>query len=202
MQRQGTANLEFSSNGGGSAEEWRFISAGRGKMLTLGNFNHSHRSTIFDYDVQVKGNLSKAGGSFKIDHPMEPTKKFLYHSFVESPDMKNIYDGVVELDQYGEATVELPRYFEALNRDFRYQLSCVGGYAPVFVKQEVEKNRFVIAGGNAGLRISWQVTGIRKDAWANKHRIPTEVEKPTSARGKYLHPELYQKVLVRQSNHP
>src|SRR5579863_5210078 len=47
----------------------------------------------FNGNVDVDGNLSKAGGSFKIDHPLDPSNKYLYHSFVESPDMKNIYDG-------------------------------------------------------------------------------------------------------------
>ncbi|MGH9844628.1 MAG: hypothetical protein ACREEM_38400 [Blastocatellia bacterium] len=69
------------------------------------------------------GTLSKGGGSFKIDHPLDPENKYLYHSFVESPDMMNIYNGVVTLDETGQAEVELPDYFSALNRDFRYQFT-------------------------------------------------------------------------------
>ena len=34
--------------------------------------------------------MSKPGGSFKIDHPVDPACKYLYHSFVESPDMMNV----------------------------------------------------------------------------------------------------------------
>jgi hypothetical protein len=41
------------------------------------------------------------------------------------------------------------------------------------------------------MKVSWQVTGIRQDAWANAHRIPVEEEKPVAERGRYLHPELY-----------
>ena len=74
----------------------------------------------FDGQVQVTGNLSKGGGSFKIDHPLDPANQYLYHSFVESPDMMNIYNGNVTLDDKGEAVVTLPGWFEALNRDFRY----------------------------------------------------------------------------------
>jgi hypothetical protein len=48
-------------------------------------------AAFFDGDVDVDGNLSKAGGSFKIDHPLDPANKYLYHSFVESPDMMNVY---------------------------------------------------------------------------------------------------------------
>jgi hypothetical protein len=97
--------------------------------------------------------------------------------------MMNIYNGVATLDYNGEATVQLPDWFEALNRDFRYQLTCVGGYAPVYVASKVSGNEFRIAGGRAGLEISWQVTGIRHDAYANAHRIPVEEEKPAKERG-------------------
>jgi hypothetical protein len=55
---------------------------------------------------------------FKIDHPLDPVQKYLYHSSVESSDSKNIYDGVIILDSNGEAVVALPEWFEALNRDF------------------------------------------------------------------------------------
>jgi len=91
--------------------------------------------------------------------------------------MMNIYNGVAVLDSRGKAVVTLPDYFEALNKDFRYQLTCIGGAAPVYVAQEINDNRFLIAGGKPGLKVSWQVTGIRHDAYANAHRIPVEVEK-------------------------
>ncbi|HKD13920.1 MAG TPA: hypothetical protein VKE71_05170 [Candidatus Angelobacter sp.] len=123
------------------------------------------------------GPLNKQAGSFKIDHPLDPDNKYLLHSFVESPDMMNIYNGVAVLDSRGKAVVTLPDYFEALNKDFRYQLTCIGGAAPVYVAQEINDNRFLIAGGKPGLKVSWQVTGIRHDAYANAHRIPVEVEK-------------------------
>ena len=140
-------------------------------------------------DLHVTGTLSKGGGSFKIDHPLDPANKFLYHSFVESPDMKNVYDGVVTLDAAGEATVSLPDWIEALNRDFRYQLTAIGSSAPdLYVKSEVKANAFSIGGGKAGQRISWLLTGIRKDAWADAHRIPVEEDKPADERGLYLHP--------------
>jgi hypothetical protein len=136
----------------------------------------------------VTGNFSKAGGSFKIDHPLDPANKFLYHSFVESPDMKNVYDGVVTLDAAGEATVSLPDWFEALNRDFRYQLTSIGSFSPLYVKSKLSDAKFSIAGGTPGQEVSWQLTGIRKDAWANAHRIPVEEDKPAAERGLYLHP--------------
>lgn len=139
--------------------------------------------------VHVLGTLSKSAGSFKIDHPLDPANQYLSHSFVESPDMMNVYNGNVMLDEKGEAWVELPEWFEALNRDFRYQLTPIGGPGPdLYIAQEVQNNRFHIAGGSAGLRVSWQVTGIRQDAYANAHRIPVEEQKPADERGLYLHP--------------
>jgi hypothetical protein len=143
----------------------------------------------FNGNVQVVGTLSKSAGSFKIDHPLDPENKYLNHSFVESPDMMNIYNGNVTLDANGEAWVELAEWFQALNRDFRYQLTPIGGPGPnLYIAQEIENNRFKIAGGEAGLKVSWQVTGIRHDAYAEAHRIQVEEDKPAEERGTYLHP--------------
>ena len=78
---------------------------------------------FFAGDVKITGNLQKSGGSFKIDHPLDPANKYLSHSFVESPEMKNIYDGVVALDENGEAEIDLPDWFAALNAS-RTELRC------------------------------------------------------------------------------
>jgi hypothetical protein len=145
----------------------------------------------FDGTVTVTGYLTKSGGGFQIDHPLDPEHKLLNHSFVESPDMKNVYDGVVVLDQLGEATVALPDWFETLNRDFRYQLTCIGGFAPVYVADEIAANSFRIAGGRVGMKVSWQVTGTRKDPWAEANRPVVEQDKPAKEQGSYLHPEVY-----------
>jgi hypothetical protein len=157
-----------------------------GRQLISGSY-----AGRFDGDVWVNGNLSKNGGSFKIDHPLDPSNKYLYHSFVESPDMKNIYDGVAILDASGEAVVTMPEWFGALNRDFRYQLTCIGGFAPVYIADEMANNQFKVGGGKPGMKVSWQVTGTRQDAWANAHRIPVEEIKPEDEHGTYLHPELF-----------
>ena len=145
----------------------------------------------FHGNVNVTGNLSKGGGGFKIDHPLDPANKYLSHSFVESSEMKNIYDGVAVLDDNGEAVVELPVWVEALNTEFRYQLTCIGGYAPVYIAEKVHDNRFKIAGGEPEMEVSWLMTGIRRDAWANAHRLSVEEDKPAEEQGYYLHPELH-----------
>ncbi len=146
----------------------------------------------FAGNVNVTGTLSKGGGSFKIDHPLDPANKYLYHSFVESPDMMNVYNGNVILNASGEAWVELPEWFEALNKDFRYQLTSIGAPGPnLYIAEEISGNRFKIAGGAPGVKVSWQVTGVRQDAFAQKNRIPVEDLKSPEDRGKYLHPEAH-----------
>ncbi|MFO8129537.1 MAG: hypothetical protein R6T99_06510 [Bacteroidales bacterium] len=147
----------------------------------------------FSGDVEVTGTLSKGGGSFKIDHPQDPANKYLYHSFVESPDMMNIYNGNVTTGARGYAEVTLPAYFESLNMDFRYQLTVIGEFAQAIVKEEISGSRFTIQTDKPNVKVSWQVTGIRKDPWAQANRIQTEVEKTDIEKGRYLHPELYGK---------
>jgi hypothetical protein len=179
-------------------------------------------AAILNGKVRITGNLEKAGGSFKIDHPLDPANKYLCHSFVESPDMKNVYDGVVVLDDKGEAEIKLPDWFGTLNKDFRYQITAIGAPGPnLYIAEEIldtittstkrdgshhdndgyddsgdndnnnNGSRFKIAGGTSAMKVSWQVTGIRKDPWANAHRIQVEEDKPDKERGYYIHPNLY-----------
>jgi hypothetical protein len=143
-------------------------------------------------DVHVAGDLSASGSKpFKIDHPLDPANQYLYHYSMESSEVLNQYSGNVILDENGEAWVELPAWFETLNSDFRYQLTCVGAYAPVYIAQEIEGGRFQIAGGPGGLKISWQVTALRSDPYIERYGAPVEMEKPEGEKGTYIFPELY-----------
>jgi hypothetical protein len=78
-----------------------------------------------------------------------------------------------------------------LNRDFRYQLTVIGQFAQAIVARKITNHSFTIKTDKPNVEVSWQVTGIRQDAWANAHRIPVEQVKPESERGSYLHPELF-----------
>ena len=145
---------------------------------------------LFLGKVRVTGTLSKGGGGFEIDHPLDPQNKYLSHSFVESPDMLNVYNGNVTTDGEGNAVVRLPDYFEALNQEFCYQLTVLGQFAHAIVADEVRGNRFTIKTDKPRTKVSWQVTGIRKDPWAVANRISVETAKSGDEKGRYLHPQL------------
>jgi hypothetical protein len=156
--------------------------------------NNGLHTTMVIYEngeVYIPGTLTKGSGSFKIDHPLDPANEYLYHSFVESPDMMNVYNGNITTNKGGLAVVVMPDYFEALNRDFRYQLTVIGQFAEAIVAKKIGNNRFVIRTNKPNVEVSWQVTGIRHDAYADAHRIQVEEEKPRQEQGHYLHPELF-----------
>ncbi|MFF7701935.1 autotransporter outer membrane beta-barrel domain-containing protein [Streptomyces lydicus] len=146
----------------------------------------------FNGDVHVTGALTQGGGGFHIDHPLDPENRFLDHTFVQSPEMKNVYDGTATLDDRGTATVQLPDWFDALNENVQYQLTAIGGPAPsLHISSPVEENRFAIAGGDPGQQVCWQVTGARRDAWARTHPVVADGKKEPEERGYYLHPEAH-----------
>jgi hypothetical protein len=145
-----------------------------------------------NFAVYAFGNLTATGTkSFEIDHPLDPTGSILRHFCEEGPAPYDVYRGTVSLGADGTAWVSLPDYFGAINKDLTYQLTCVGGYAPVFVSSEVQNNRFRISGGKAGLKVSWQVTGVRNDAYVRFHGYTAEEKKPANEKGLYLSPEAY-----------
>jgi hypothetical protein len=143
----------------------------------------------FAGNVQVTGSCCGAGaGISRTDHPLNPANKYLSHAYMESPDMKTVYDGNVTTGASGEAVVALPDYVEALNRDFRYQLTIIGDeFAQARVSSKIKDNRFTIKTDKPDVEVSWQVTGIRKDAYAEAHPIAVEEDKGED-QGNYLHP--------------
>lgn len=135
-------------------------------------------NVLFRGNLSITGSLSKGGGTFVIDHPLDPENKLLYHSFVESPEALNIYDGLATFNEEGEATIRLPDYFTALNTDFHYQFFPLYDPMPnLFVQQEAMDNTVVIGGGVPGGVVSWQVTGVRHDPYIRANPIVPEVPK-------------------------
>jgi hypothetical protein len=143
--------------------------------------------------VYASGTLAAIGTkSFQIDHPLSPETHYLNHFCAEGPEPMNAYSGVVTLDARGEAWVQLPDYFEAINRDPRYTLTPIGAPMPnLHVAVKIQNNRFKIAGGAPGKEVSWRIEAVRNDLWVQRYGYQTEQEKEDAIKGKYLSPELY-----------
>ncbi len=168
---------------------------------THGVFGHatgSNKAGYFDGDALVTGDLHVGGTltagakAFRIDHPLAPKDRILNHISVESSEMLTVYSGNLVLGAAGSARVDLPSWFEALNADFRYQLTPIGAPAAgLYVAREIADNSFVVAGGAPGLKVSWQVTAVRDDPYARTDPVQIEEEKSDAERGRYLHPQAY-----------
>lgn len=156
-------------------------------------------------DLNVTGTIFAVGKDFKIDHPLDPANKYLVHASIESSEMMNIYSGNVTTDGQGEARVQLPEWFEALNTDFRYQLTVIGQFAQAIVASEIQDHRFLIRTSTSNVKVSWQVSGVRQDAYAKVHPLVVEQEKEAQLRGFYIRPELYgvpQEKRIEWARHP
>ncbi|MGA9527715.1 MAG: DNRLRE domain-containing protein [Terriglobales bacterium] len=159
----------------------------------------------FTGDINVTGRIFAGTKDFKIDHPLDPANKYLVHASVESSEMMDIYTGNVITDGQGEARVQLPDWFEALNTDFRYQLTVIGQFAQAIVSSEVKNHEFGIRSSVPNVKVSWQITGVRQDAFAKANPMVVEEEKDARLKGFYIHPELYGAPVEKQiewARHP
>jgi hypothetical protein len=163
----------------------RGVASGSGLGLSItGNSD-------FNGSLLSNGTLTAAMKGFRIDHPLEPTNKLLLHVCPESNVPLNVYSGNVATDASGNATVNLPDYFMAINKDLRYQLTCVNDFANAIVSEKVKDNRFRIRTDKPNIEVSWVIYGVRNDAWMRANPIAAEVEKTGDERGRYLHPEAF-----------
>jgi hypothetical protein len=169
---------------------------GASAFAIYGNASAPSYAGYFVGNVHATGTFSAPTKNFKIDDPLDPAHRYLVHSSVESSEQTNVYSGNVTTDGKGFATVQLPRWFQVLNKDFRYQLTVVGKAhwdAKAAVWQKVSDNRFTIRADQPNVQVSWQVTGVRHDPYANAHPLRVEQPKAANEQGKYLNPELYGK---------
>ena len=180
----GCSNYTLLGNLAGST----FVNANSGQTVHL-RVGNGDQLTATTGAVNVNGTFTAGDKKFKIDHPLDPANKYLYHTSVESSEMMNIYTGNVTTGGDGLATVQLPDWFEALNKDFRYQLTVIGQFAQAIVASEISHHHFSIRTDKPNVKVSWQVTGVRHDAYAIANQIPVEVEKAAADRGHYLYPE-------------
>lgn len=152
------------------------------------------QSDPLGYSVYANGDFGAAGTkAFAIDHPLDPEHKYLKHYSIESNEVLNMYRGTVAFDNNGEAIVTMPDYFDAVNANFSYQLTPIGGYAPLYIKEKLNNGKFIIAGGTIGMEVSWTVYAERNDPYLQKHPESKQVEvnKEEWNQGKYLQPDLY-----------
>ena len=145
----------------------------------------------FGGNVVATGSFTGGLVESKIDHPLDPANKYLAHASIGSSEMMNLYTGNVTTDAQGLATVRLPGWFEMLNTDFRYQLTVIGQFAQAIIGQKIENHQFQIRSSVPNVEVSWQVTGIRQDAYAKAHPLVVEEGKDQRLQGFYLHPALY-----------
>ncbi len=142
--------------------------------------------------LEVVGTITGTVKAFTIDHPLDPANKTLRHISIESPEALDVYSGNIVTDASGKAMVDLPAYFEALNKDFRYQLTVIGAFAQAIISKEIANNKFEIATNQPNVKVSWQVQGVRNDPYMkNTFNLKMEEDKPASIKGKYYHPESY-----------
>lgn len=145
------------------------------------------RDAIFADDCQVQGDFSVVGSKdFKIDHPLKPETHWLIHSCIESPERLNAYKGRGKIKN-GKFIIELPDYFEALNKDFEYNLTPIGQPANLYVSEEVKNNKVEVS-SDVDCDFSWVVYGVRNDLYSQAHPSIPEVEKEIKG---YARPELY-----------
>jgi hypothetical protein len=142
--------------------------------------------------VVVDGDFTVVGvKAFTMDHPLDPENKLLMHAAVESNEVMNSYSGNITTDASGKATVTLPDYFEAINKDFRYQLTVVGTFAQAIISKEVVNNHFEISTSIPNVKVSWEVKGVRNDARMKKFPFVAQQDKSVSQKGKYWDPSVY-----------
>ncbi len=129
-------------------------------------------ATKINGNLFVDGTLSKSAGSFKIDHPLDPDNKDLYHGFVEAPRYDLIYRGTVDIIG-GHAIVDIdaasnmtPGTFEALTQNQTVvALNNLTGYSPVR-SGEIVKGKFaVMSEDKDALVVAWVVVAERADAY-------------------------------------
>jgi len=116
--------------------------------------------------------------AFEIDHPLDPENKILRHFCLEGPQVWNVYAGNVQLVN-GQAVVELPDYYSALNLAGSevYSLTSLGD-AFVWIAAKVSDNCFVIA-GKRDIEVSWTIKVLRNDPGCREdlRRRPVEQRK-------------------------
>jgi hypothetical protein len=160
------------------------LSGSTGKVAAFGSglANRSNDPSTFEmrFDESLLGNGTGNGGLQQVHHDGtlvgEGTSSSPLGVATGGVGSAQLLDGSVGSDDLATGAVDK---------------QSIGGFAPVYVAEEIAGNQFQIAGGEPGLKVSWQVTGIRHDPWAEANRIPVEEPKTGVEQGTYIHPRAY-----------
>ena len=151
-------------------------------------------SLLVNGNLRITGTVSKGGGSFLIDHALDPRNKTLRHNFVESPENLCLYRGKVTLDNTGKETVKMPDYFKALTKEDEATITLTSIGRPFNIGYEWNKHftEFTVY-GESGREVSYIVLADRDDPVMRKLYRPVEEEKGNGnfVKGKLLYPEAY-----------
>jgi hypothetical protein len=150
---------------------------------------------LFDGDVSITGTLYGGKGSTVVDHPLDPANKLLCHNLVESPENLLIYRGRTQLNAAGEATVEMPRYFEALTKEEEASIHLTPVGRPFLTGADWNSGfKSFMVYGDPGREVFWEVLVSRDDPVI--HQLAQEVEQDKGPdkicdRGVLLYPEAH-----------
>jgi len=93
--------------------------------------------------------------------------------------MRNMYYGQADIIN-GKAIIVLPDWWEALNgtdkEEYNYQFTPIGEFANIFVSKEISNGEFEIS-ADKDIKVSWQISAIRHDKFAEANRVIVEVDK-------------------------
>jgi hypothetical protein len=144
---------------GGGVHTWDVYSEG-----TIGSGQNGAVNAFLRNDGAVVGRSK----SFIIDHPLRPYEATLVHACIEGPEHAVYYRGEAKLVE-GEATVELPDYFEALTcaEGRTVQLTPIlDGDGPIalLAASRVVDGRFRVRAASASVQaFYWEVKAVRAD---------------------------------------
>ena len=174
----GTATLVNGNSGGTQLVTDYNTYTVESSVQNYATYTRHHDGTLWqDGNLYAAGNLhvantlSKAAGSFKIDHPLpqKSNTNYLVHSFIEGPQADLYYSGKTQL-QNGLAIINIDSVsnmtegtFEALCRNIRCFVTNESNWD--LVRGTVENNLLTIVSQNndSSANVSWLVVGERKD---------------------------------------
>lgn len=147
----------------------------------------------FEGNVNVTGSLTTPAAFLQVDHPESPADRWYQQALVGAFERVTVLSGNAVSGANGRVVVRVPEIFGRTHTDVRYQVTPIGRAAQPFIAKELADGRFTIDAGAAGVRLSWQLTGVRDDAAARRGAFQVEADKRPHEQGRYADPALYRR---------